>query len=161
MTSARFTLEVGGHFPHKVPRLHLVGLHLRGQSTRARRCGGAPCHAAVAGPTHAHRLLKLRLEDAHRAARQRHPHRRQPGAALCVCDKVWTLAGRLPLRVPLSTYLLTLTHQVQYSLLDLRAEGGMLDLARARGVKIAAYATLAGGWLSDRWLGGASAGAST
>ena len=43
--------------------------------------------------------------------------------------------------------------QVQYSLLDRRPEGGFLDWAGANGVAALAYGTLAGGFLTDRWLG--------
>jgi aryl-alcohol dehydrogenase-like predicted oxidoreductase len=46
-----------------------------------------------------------------------------------------------------------LTHQLQYSLLDDRPEHGMVDLCRARGIPLLAYGTVAGGFLSDRWLG--------
>ncbi len=44
-------------------------------------------------------------------------------------------------------------HQVQYSLLDRRPQNGMADLCRRRGVKLLAYGSLAGGFLSRRWLG--------
>ena len=44
-------------------------------------------------------------------------------------------------------------HQVQYSLLDRRPEHSMVDLCRAHDVKLLCYGTLAGGFLSDRWLG--------
>jgi len=43
--------------------------------------------------------------------------------------------------------------QIQYSLLDRRAEGGFADWASAQGISILAYGSLAGGFLSDRWLG--------
>jgi aryl-alcohol dehydrogenase-like predicted oxidoreductase/enamine deaminase RidA (YjgF/YER057c/UK114 family) len=45
------------------------------------------------------------------------------------------------------------SNQVCFSLLDRRAAGSMTDVCRARGVKLLAYGTLAGGWLSNRWLG--------
>jgi len=45
------------------------------------------------------------------------------------------------------------SNQVSFSLLDRRAAGALSDVCRARGVKLLAYGTLAGGWLSDRWLG--------
>ena len=45
-----------------------------------------------------------------------------------------------------------LTHQLQYSLLDDRPEHGMVELCRARGISLLAYGTVAGGFLSDRWL---------
>jgi aryl-alcohol dehydrogenase-like predicted oxidoreductase len=43
--------------------------------------------------------------------------------------------------------------QVQYSLLDARPEHGLAALCAARGVKLLCYGTLAGGFLSERWLG--------
>jgi aryl-alcohol dehydrogenase-like predicted oxidoreductase/enamine deaminase RidA (YjgF/YER057c/UK114 family) len=46
-----------------------------------------------------------------------------------------------------------ISDQVCFSLLDRRAAGSMSAVCRARGVKLLAYGTLAGGWLSDRWLG--------
>src|SRR5262252_7750246 len=46
-----------------------------------------------------------------------------------------------------------ISNQVCFSLLDRRAAGAMSEVCRARGVRLLAYGTLAGGWLSDRWLG--------
>ena len=46
------------------------------------------------------------------------------------------------------------SHQVQYSLLDRRPVTSMVDACRARGISLLCYGTLAGGFLSDRWLGG-------
>jgi len=57
------------------------------------------------------------------------------------------LAEILDAGVPLAS------HQVQYSLLDRRPEGGMIGLARERGLGLLCYGTLAGGFLSERWLG--------
>jgi aryl-alcohol dehydrogenase-like predicted oxidoreductase len=48
-----------------------------------------------------------------------------------------------------------LTNQVQYSLLDDRPRAGMADFCRGRGVSLLCYGTLAGGLLSERWLGAA------
>ena len=45
--------------------------------------------------------------------------------------------------------------QVQYSLLDNRPEHGLVDLCRRRDIHLLAYGTVAGGFLSDRWLGAA------
>jgi aryl-alcohol dehydrogenase-like predicted oxidoreductase len=45
------------------------------------------------------------------------------------------------------------THQVQYSLLDHRPENGMVAFCRKRGIHLLCYGTLAGGFLSDKWLG--------
>jgi aryl-alcohol dehydrogenase-like predicted oxidoreductase len=45
------------------------------------------------------------------------------------------------------------SHQVQYSLLDGRPAASMVDACRARGISLLCYGTLAGGFLSERWLG--------
>ena len=45
------------------------------------------------------------------------------------------------------------SHQIQYSVVDRRPEHGLAELARARGVGLLCYGTLAGGFLSERWLG--------
>jgi len=50
------------------------------------------------------------------------------------------------------------TAQVQYSLLDTRAAGAFAEVARAHDVKLLAYGTLAGGFLTERWLGCADPG---
>lgn len=44
------------------------------------------------------------------------------------------------------------TNQVCYSLLDQRAAGALSEYCVAKGVKLLAFGTLAGGFLSDRWL---------
>ena len=46
-----------------------------------------------------------------------------------------------------------LTNQLQYSLLDTRPENGMVEFCRTHGIKLFCYGTIAGGFLSDRWLG--------
>jgi aryl-alcohol dehydrogenase-like predicted oxidoreductase len=43
--------------------------------------------------------------------------------------------------------------QVQYSVLDRRPENGLSTLCRAHGVGLLCYGSVAGGFLSDRWLG--------
>ena len=43
-------------------------------------------------------------------------------------------------------------HQLQYSLLDTRALNGMAQACKARGIGLLCYGTVAGGFLSDRWL---------
>jgi aryl-alcohol dehydrogenase-like predicted oxidoreductase len=53
----------------------------------------------------------------------------------------------LAARIPLSSM------QVQYSVLDRRPENGFVELCRAHGVALLCYGTVAGGFLSDRWLG--------
>lgn len=45
------------------------------------------------------------------------------------------------------------TMQVQYSLLDNRPENGLLAVARRHDVHLLCYGTVAGGFLSDAWLG--------
>ncbi|WP_108660283.1 aldo/keto reductase [Acuticoccus kandeliae] len=45
------------------------------------------------------------------------------------------------------------SNQVSFSLIDRRAEGPLAALCAARGVKLLAYGTLCGGFLSERWLG--------
>jgi len=45
------------------------------------------------------------------------------------------------------------TLQVQYSLLDTRPEGAMAQACADLGMKLLCYGTLAGGFLSERWLG--------
>ncbi len=45
------------------------------------------------------------------------------------------------------------SNQVCFSLVDRRAAGAMSRVCREHGVKLLAYGTLAGGLLSDRWLG--------
>lgn len=57
------------------------------------------------------------------------------------------------LNMALATGFPVVSNQVCFSLLDRRAAGAMSDVCRARGVRLLAYGTLAGGWLSDRWLG--------
>lgn len=45
------------------------------------------------------------------------------------------------------------TNQVSFSLVDRRAAGALSQLCAERGVKLLAYGTLCGGFLSERWLG--------
>jgi aryl-alcohol dehydrogenase-like predicted oxidoreductase/enamine deaminase RidA (YjgF/YER057c/UK114 family) len=57
------------------------------------------------------------------------------------------------LRVALYSGIELVSNQVSFSLLDRRARGGLSDLCRERGVQLLAYGTVAGGLLSERWLG--------
>jgi aryl-alcohol dehydrogenase-like predicted oxidoreductase/enamine deaminase RidA (YjgF/YER057c/UK114 family) len=57
------------------------------------------------------------------------------------------------LRVLLSHGIPVATNQVCISLLDRRALGDMSALCLERGVRLLAYGTLGGGFLSERWLG--------
>jgi aryl-alcohol dehydrogenase-like predicted oxidoreductase len=52
----------------------------------------------------------------------------------------------------LSTGVPVVAHQVQYSVLDHRPEPGMVELCRRHGVALLCYGTLAGGFLSGRYL---------
>jgi aryl-alcohol dehydrogenase-like predicted oxidoreductase len=45
------------------------------------------------------------------------------------------------------------SHQVQYSVLDRRPSHGMAALCGTRGIGLLTYGALAGGFLSERWLG--------
>ena len=57
------------------------------------------------------------------------------------------------LRIVLTTGIPVTTNQVCFSLLDQRAAGPMSALCQSHGVKLLAFGTVAGGLLSDRWLG--------
>lgn len=61
------------------------------------------------------------------------------------------------LREILESGVTLLTNQLQYSVLDHRPErgpsGGMVELCRQHGVHLLLYGTVAGGFLSKRWLG--------
>lgn len=57
------------------------------------------------------------------------------------------------LNMLLATGVPVVSNQVAVSLIDGRATGRMTELCLARGVRLLAYGTLAGGWLSEQWLG--------
>src|SRR5262249_40179452 len=57
------------------------------------------------------------------------------------------------LRLALSDGIPIATNQVSFSLVDRRAANELSALCRERGVKLLAYGTLCGGFLSDAWLG--------
>jgi aryl-alcohol dehydrogenase-like predicted oxidoreductase/enamine deaminase RidA (YjgF/YER057c/UK114 family) len=57
------------------------------------------------------------------------------------------------LRLLLKHGLRIATNQVCFSLLDRRAAADMTTVCREHGVKLLAYGTLGGGFLSERWLG--------
>ncbi len=46
-----------------------------------------------------------------------------------------------------------ISNQICFSLLDQRARHGMLELCQRHGIKILAFGTIAGGFLTERWLG--------
>ncbi|MBV6522597.1 MAG: putative aminoacrylate peracid reductase RutC [Gemmatimonadaceae bacterium] len=56
------------------------------------------------------------------------------------------------LRVAVASGIGIATNQVSYSLLDRRASGRMATFCQENGVQLLAYGTVAGGFLSDRWL---------
>ncbi len=45
------------------------------------------------------------------------------------------------------------SNQVQYSVLDRRPDNGMTDFCADQGIELLCYGTLAGGFLTERWLG--------
>jgi aryl-alcohol dehydrogenase-like predicted oxidoreductase len=57
------------------------------------------------------------------------------------------------LHMVLATGIEILSNQVSYSLLDQRAARALVPLCVDRGVHLLAYGTVAGGWLTERWLG--------
>ncbi|MEL6536850.1 MAG: aldo/keto reductase [Bacteroidota bacterium] len=57
------------------------------------------------------------------------------------------------LRIALSSGIELVSNQVCYSLLDQRASGEMKAVCEQYGVKLLAFGTVAGGFLSERWLG--------
>lgn len=57
------------------------------------------------------------------------------------------------LHMVLASGVKVVSNQVSFSLLDQRAALEMSDLCAAHGVKLLAYGTLAGGFLTERWLG--------
>lgn len=57
------------------------------------------------------------------------------------------------LKMILDSGIPVITNQISYSLLDRRAQNQMEDLCTKYGVHILAFGTLAGGFLTDRWLG--------
>ena len=57
------------------------------------------------------------------------------------------------LRIALTSGIDIVSNQVSYSLIDQRARGGMADLCLEHGIKLLVVGTLAGGLLTDRWMG--------
>lgn len=57
------------------------------------------------------------------------------------------------LRVICASGIPIVSNQVCHSLIDRRAAGEMANVCKAYGVKLLAFGTLAGGFLSDKWLG--------
>ena len=57
------------------------------------------------------------------------------------------------LRIVLNSGIQVVSNQVCFSLLDQRARAGMTDLCVKHGVKLLAFGVVAGGFLTERWLG--------
>jgi aryl-alcohol dehydrogenase-like predicted oxidoreductase len=57
------------------------------------------------------------------------------------------------LHVALAENLPIVSNQVSFSVVDRRAAGALSDLCARTGVRLLAYGTLCGGFLSERWLG--------
>lgn len=57
------------------------------------------------------------------------------------------------LRMVVSSGIGVVSNQVSFSLLDQRAAHAMVPYCLEHGVQLLAYGTLAGGWLTERWLG--------
>jgi aryl-alcohol dehydrogenase-like predicted oxidoreductase/enamine deaminase RidA (YjgF/YER057c/UK114 family) len=57
------------------------------------------------------------------------------------------------LRMVVASGIDVVSNQVSFSLIDQRAAGGLAPFCVERGVNLLAYGTLAGGWLTERWLG--------
>ncbi len=57
------------------------------------------------------------------------------------------------LRIALASGIPIVSNQICHSLIDQRAMGKMADVCKEYGVKLLAFGTLAGGFLTDKWLG--------
>lgn len=57
------------------------------------------------------------------------------------------------LQIIVNSGIRVVSNQVCYSLLDQRAAGKMTELCRQHDIKLLAFGTVAGGFLSDKWLG--------
>jgi aryl-alcohol dehydrogenase-like predicted oxidoreductase/enamine deaminase RidA (YjgF/YER057c/UK114 family) len=57
------------------------------------------------------------------------------------------------LRIVVASGIDVVSNQVSFSLLDQRAAQGLGPFCAGHGVQLLAYGTLAGGWLTERWLG--------
>ena len=57
------------------------------------------------------------------------------------------------LRIAVTSGIEVVSNQVSYSLFDQRARVGMTDLCLAHDIKLLVYGTLAGGLVTERWLG--------
>ncbi len=57
------------------------------------------------------------------------------------------------LRIALHSGFDIVSNQVCFSLIDQRAKSGMIELCKKHGIKLLAFGTVAGGFLTERWLG--------
>jgi len=57
------------------------------------------------------------------------------------------------LRIALASGIPIVSNQICHSLIDQRAQGNMTEVCREYGVKMLAFGTLAGGFLTEKWLG--------
>lgn len=57
------------------------------------------------------------------------------------------------LRIAVASGIEIVSNQVSFSLLDQRAAGPLSAYCLEHGIRILAYGTVAGGWLTERWLG--------
>ena len=57
------------------------------------------------------------------------------------------------LRIVVSSGIEVISNQVSFSLLDQRAAHGLAEFCLQHHVQLLAYGTVAGGWLTERWLG--------
>ena len=57
------------------------------------------------------------------------------------------------LRIAVTSGIEVVSNRVSYSLLDQRARGGMTDLCLEHDIKLLVFGTVAGGLLTERWLG--------
>lgn len=57
------------------------------------------------------------------------------------------------LRIAVASGITVVSNQVSFSLLDQRAAGALSAYCSDHGIGVLAYGTVAGGWLTERWLG--------
>jgi len=57
------------------------------------------------------------------------------------------------LRMVIASGIEVVSNQVSFSLLDQRAATGLAPYCAASGVRLLAYGTVSGGWLTERWIG--------
>jgi aryl-alcohol dehydrogenase-like predicted oxidoreductase/enamine deaminase RidA (YjgF/YER057c/UK114 family) len=70
-----------------------------------------------------------------------------------ICHLGLTNVDTAHLRVVVHTGIDIVSNQVCFSLLDQRARDGMTELCLQHGIKLLAFGTVAGGFLTERWLG--------